>query len=128
NGSGVKGAAGTTKTALVAGGFTDGGATGDADRSDYQQTEVRYVPGALGKAQVVASWLGGAGKLVPLSGPAGNAQVVVVIGRDFHSVARPGSHPVSPTTTSSTVPPNPGSTPGVTAPPTEAGRPPVGCG
>lgn len=129
NGSGVKGAAGSTKTALVAGGFTDGGVAGDADRSDYQQTEVRYVPGALAKAQVVASWLGGvAVKFVPLSGPAGNAQVVVVVGRDFHSVAAPGGHPVIPTTTSSTVAANPGSTPGLTVPHSEAGRPPVGCG
>ena len=129
NGSGVKGVALTTHTALAGAGFADGGPIGDADKSDYSLTEVRYVPGALAKAQVVASYLGGVGKLVALSGPAANAQVVVVIGRDFDGVVVPGSHPTpSSTTTSSTIAPNPGSTPGLTVPATEKGRPQVGCG
>jgi len=129
NGSGVKGVAGSTKAALVAAGFTDGGPIGDADRSDYPQTEVRYVPGALGKAQVVAAYLDGAGQLVALPSATGTAAVTVVIGRDFQQVVKPGTHPtVSSSSTSSTVAPNPGSAPGVTAPKTEAGRPAVGCG
>jgi LCP family protein required for cell wall assembly len=128
NGSGVKGVAGATKTALVAAGFKDGGPIGDADRSDYPQTEVRYGPGDLGKAQVVASYLGGVGQLVALSSTSGSAPITVVLGRDFVSVAAPGSHPSVSSTTSSTVAPNPGHTPGVTAPVTEAGRPVVGCG
>jgi len=129
NGSGVKGVAGATKAALAAAGFADGGPVGDADRSDYPQTEVRYVPGAQGKALVVASYLGGVGQLVALPTATGGAPVEVVIGRDFRSVVRPGSHPtVAPTTTSSTVAPNPGSTPGITVPAPEKGRPQVGCG
>ena len=129
NGSGVKGIAGTTKAALVAAGFADGGSVGDADRSDYAQTEVRYARGALGKAEVVASYLGGVGRLVALPSASGSAAVVVVLGRDFQSVVRPGSQSTaSSTTTSSTIAPNPGSTPGITVPPTEKGRPPVGCG
>jgi LCP family protein required for cell wall assembly len=128
NGSGVRGVAGTTKTALTAAGFADGGPIGDADRSDYSQTEVRYVPGALGKAEVVASYLGGVGKLVALAGVSGSASVVVVLGRDFQSVVKPGSRSSASSSTSSTVPPNPGKTPGITAPVTEKGRPPVGCG
>jgi hypothetical protein len=110
NGSGVKGVALTTKTALAGAGFTDGGPIGDADRSDYSQTEIRYAPGALDKALVVASYLGGVGRPVALSSASGSAQVVVVIGRDFQGA------------------PNPGSTPGITAPATEKGRPQVGCG
>jgi LCP family protein required for cell wall assembly len=128
NGSGKKGVAAATKAALVTDGFADGGVSGDADRTSYELTEVRYVPGALGKAEVVASYLGGVGKLVALPGSAGTAAVVVVVGHDFQSVAKPGSHPVVATTTSSTLAANPGSTPGVTPPTTVAGRPAVGCG
>ncbi|HEX4491171.1 MAG TPA: LCP family protein [Acidimicrobiia bacterium] len=130
NGSGVKGIAGATKTALTGFGFADGGAAGDADRSDYAQTEVRYVPGALGKAQVVASYLG-VGKLVALpSASSASAQVLVVLGRDFNiqAVSKPGSHPTVVSSTSSTLPANPGSTPGLTTPTTVAGKPQVGCG
>jgi LCP family protein required for cell wall assembly len=126
NGSGVKGIAGATKTAFTSFGFANGGPVGDADRTDYPQTEVRYVPGALAKAEVVASYLGGVGQLVALPS-AGGAQIVVVVGRDFQAVVKPGTHPVVSTTTSSTLPPNPGSTPGVTTPATP-GRPQVGCG
>jgi LCP family protein required for cell wall assembly len=126
NGSGVKGVAGSTKTALVTAGFADGGPVGDADRHDYAQTQVRYVPGALGKAQVVASYLGGVGQLVALSGRAGAAAVVVVVGQDFQAVVAPGSKPTA-TTTSSTVAANPGSTPGVTVPANNGGAQ-VGCG
>jgi LCP family protein required for cell wall assembly len=126
NGSGVKGIAATTQTALSGFGFANGGAVGDADRHDYAQTQVRYVPGALGKAQVVASYLGGVGQLVALSGSAGSAAVVVVVGQDFQSVVKPGTKPTA-TTTSSTVAANPGSTPGVTPPATTGGAQ-VGCG
>ena len=128
NGSGVKGVAASSKAALTAAGFADGGPIGDADRSDYALTLVRYVPGAEDKARVVASYLDGVGQLVALPSATGNAQVVVVLGRDFQDIVRPGSKSNVSTTTSSTVPPNPGSTPGVTVPLPERGRPVVGCG
>jgi hypothetical protein len=129
NGSGVKGIASSTKTALLANGFTDGGVVGDADRSDYAATQIRYVPGALAKAEVVASYLGGVGQLVALPAASGTAAVVVVVGRDFVAVTKPGSHSTVATTTSSTLPANPGTlAPGVTAPASTDGRPPVGCG
>jgi len=128
NGSGVKHIAGTTQTTLVADGFVAGAPASDADRTNYSQTEVRYAPGAIGKAQVVASYLGGVGQLVALPAATGNAQVIVVLGRDFQQVVTPGSHPTVSSTTSSTLPPNPGSTPGVTVPKTVDGRPQVGCG
>jgi LCP family protein required for cell wall assembly len=127
NGSGVKGIAGSTKTALVTDGFADGGPVGDADRHDYAQTQVRYVPGALGKAEVVASYLGGVGQLVALPGSAGAAAVVVVVGQDFQAVVKPGTKSTV-TATSSTLPANPGTTPGVTVPATPNGSARVGCG
>jgi hypothetical protein len=121
--------AGTTKTALINAGFVDGGPVGDADRSTYDQTEVRYLPGSEDKARVVASYLDGVGKLVALPAGSTGAAVMLVIGRDFDGVVVPGSTPAtSSTTTSSTVAPNPGSTPGITIPATEKGRPQVGCG
>jgi LCP family protein required for cell wall assembly len=126
NGSGIRGVAAASKTALLAAGFADGGPIADADRSDYPKTLVRYVPGALGKAEVVASYLGGVGQLVALPSATGSAAVVVVIGRDFQTVVRPGSHPTVSSTTSSTLPPNPGSTPGVTIP-KSGGLQQVGC-
>jgi LCP family protein required for cell wall assembly len=126
NGSGVKGIASSTKTALTTAGFADGGPVGDADRSDYAETQVRYIPGALGKAEVVASYLGGVGQLVALPAVTGHAAVVVVVGQDFQAVTAPGSKPTT-APTSSTLPANPGSTPGVTVPPTNGGAQ-VGCG
>jgi LCP family protein required for cell wall assembly len=127
NGSGVKGAAGRAATALLAKGFASGGAASDADRSDYATTEVRYAPGAADKARVVAAYLGGVGTIVPLQSAQASADVVVVLGRDFVAVAAPGSRPRS-TTTVTTAPVNPGTTPGITVPKAEAGRPAVGCG
>ena len=127
NGSGVKGVAGSTSTALTGFGFASGGAPGDADRHDYAQTQVRYVPGALGKAEVVQSYLGGVGQLVALPAASGSAAVVVVVGQDFQAVVKPGTKAAA-TTTSSTVAANPGSTPGVTVPATPNGQAQVGCG
>jgi hypothetical protein len=127
NGSGVKGAAGRAETALLTAGFANGGSVGDADRSDYARTEVRYVPGAADKARVVAAYLGGVGALKPIPSSQANAEVVVVLGRDFVGVAAPGS--TKPTSTAPTsAPPNPGTTPGVTARATKLGLPAVGCG
>ncbi len=127
NGSGVKGVAGTTATALTAHGFASGGAAADADRHTYTTTEVRYAPGAQDKARVVMAYLGGAGTLVALASAPAGADVVVVVGHDFSAVSAPGA----PTTTAaptSTASPNPGSTPGVTVPKTADGLPLVGCG
>lgn len=126
NGSGVNGIAGTTQSALLAHGFASGGAPGDADRHSYDATEVRYAPGDLDKARVVASYLGGAGKLVVVPGAADRSPIVVVVDRDFQAVAPPVSHPA--TTTTTIQPANPGTTPGVTVPRSEPGMPLVGCG
>jgi LytR cell envelope-related transcriptional attenuator len=142
NGSAMKGVAASATSALRSAGFANGGAAGDADQSDYQYTQVRYAPGNIDEARIVASYLGGVGLLTRIAST-GTADVVVVLGHDFTAVVAPGSHatksPASSTaapstgsvsaSTSSTTPlPNPGSTPGITLPATAAGKPLVGCG
>ena len=95
-------------------------------------TEVRYGTGdrARTKAEVVAAHLGGVGRLIPDDTILDDV-VVVALGADFTHVGT-GSAPTTsvthPSLSSSTLPPNPGHTTGVTVPPTEAGRPLVGCG
>ncbi|MCU1428899.1 MAG: transcriptional attenuator, LytR family [Actinomycetia bacterium] len=129
NGSGVQGAAKSTMDALQISGFHRVDPQANADRSDYQATEVRYVRGALHKAQLVAAYLG-AGKLVAGKSVAG-ADVTVVLGADFKRVTVPTTlPPTSPPTTvtangSSTTTTgqaaNPGRTPGAKT------QPVVGC-
>jgi LCP family protein required for cell wall assembly len=138
NGSAVNGIAASASSALRSAGFAPGGAAGDADQSDYKYTLVRYTAVNIEKAKVVASYLGGVGLLTKVAST-GTADVVVVLGHDFHAVVAPGAHAAKSATatakgstsasTSTTTPlPNPGTTPGVTLPVTAAGRPLVGCG
>jgi LCP family protein required for cell wall assembly len=96
NGGGVKGQAKTTLDALAFAGFRPVTPAENADRSDYSNTEVRYVKGALHKAQLVAAYLG-LGKLVVAKTVKG-VDVTVVIGEDFKRVAAP-STTAAPTTT-----------------------------
>jgi hypothetical protein len=123
NGSGVSGQAKTTLDALAAAAFVRVDPPANADRTDYQTTEVRYGPGGFKKAQLVAAYLG-VGKLRGTKNVAG-ADVTVVIGRDFKQVTAPTTTPPTTTTikpTATTGPPaNPGQTPGV------APQPIVGC-
>jgi LCP family protein required for cell wall assembly len=128
NGSAVKGVASTAAEALHAAGFASGGAAADADQPDYRYTQVRYTPGNLDKAAVVASYLGGVGLLTKIAPTATNADVVVVLGHDFVAVTAPGSKPRAGTASATTVAPNPGTTPGLRVPAADAGRPAVGCG
>jgi LCP family protein required for cell wall assembly len=125
NGSGVSGQAKSTLGALAAVGFKRVDPPGNADRSDYESTEVHYVRGAQHKAQLVAAYLG-VGKLVAGKSVAG-ADVTVVLGNDFRRVSTPTTT-TSSTTTTTAKPPvtsgpkaNPGQTPGA------APQPVVGC-
>jgi LCP family protein required for cell wall assembly len=124
NGSGVTGAAGVTKDALVALGFASGGA-GNASQSDLATTEVHASGSDLEAGRLVAAYLGGIPVVSDSSVSA--ASVVVVVGRDRPDVHDPHTVGATSSSTSSTVAPNPGSTPGVTVPLTERGRPLVGC-
>jgi LCP family protein required for cell wall assembly len=107
NGSGYAGTAGRALDAFVSDGFVRGPAAADADRFDYDVTEVRYGPGAQTKAELALAYLGGAGKLVPLAAAPTGADVLVVIGGDFSQVTAPttsttgasGAHAGGTTTT-----------------------------
>jgi hypothetical protein len=99
NGSGRTGLGARAGDALRSLGFSVVGTATNADRSDYAVTEVRYASGSTPEAQLLLSELGGAGKIVTLSGsaPAG-ANIVLVLGRDYNGLTRPTSKP-SPTAT-----------------------------
>ena len=68
-----------------------GAPAANADRDDYDVTEVRYGPADKTKAQLVLAYLGGAGKLVSLDSTPAGADVVVVLGRDFRQVTAPAT-------------------------------------
>ena len=116
NGSTVTGAAGKARADLGTDGFTLGSPAADADRSDYDVTEVRYAPGAKTKGQLVLAYLGGAGKLVSLDSAPTGADVELVLGGDFSDVTAPvtstSGAPTSQgtvgTTTTTGPPANPG--------------------
>jgi LCP family protein required for cell wall assembly len=115
NGSDVAGAAGKARDNLGADGFALGAPAANADRSNYDVTEVRYGPGAKTKAQLVLAYLGGAGKLVALDSAPSGADVVLVLGADFHGVT-------APVTSTSGAPATKG-TPGTTGTTTTTGPP-----
>jgi LCP family protein required for cell wall assembly len=125
NGSGVSQQAKTTLDALSAVGFERVDPPANADRSDYETTEVRYARGAQHKAQLVAAYLG-VGKLVAGKSAAG-ADVTVVLGNDFQRVSAPTTSTSSTTTTTGkpTVTSGPKANPGQT--PGAAPQPVVGC-
>jgi polyisoprenyl-teichoic acid--peptidoglycan teichoic acid transferase len=116
NGSGVSGAAGKARGDLGRDGFALAGPAANADRSDYNVTEVRYGPGAKSKAELVLAYLSGAGKVVALGTRPSGADVIVVLGSDFQQVTAPSTSTTAapkatggPSTTTSTIAPaNPG--------------------
>jgi len=116
NGSGRTGAGSAMASALQRAGFKVAGPAANADRNDYNETQVLYGPGADNKAKLVRAYLGGTGKLVALSGgsPPG-FDVAVVIGRDQPRVSTPSTQPptTSPATPAATAP---GATTGSTLP------------
>ena len=80
---------------------------------DPGTTEIRYSGSDDGPARLVAAYLRGAGKLVPVQANEGGADVVVVLGEDFSEVAAPATTtPTSATggtgaTTPTSTPPAP---------------------
>jgi len=125
NGSGRQGMGSATLAALHRVGFAVLGQAANADRSDYAVTEVRYASGAQNKARFVLAYLGGAGKVVPLQGAAaeGDADVVLVVGRDFAGVAAPAHRAPSSVTTA----PRSGTPAPTSATAPADALPPVGC-
>jgi LCP family protein required for cell wall assembly len=119
NGSGTPGAAGKARDDLGNDGFKLGNPAANADRSNYDVTEVRYGPGDKTKGELVLAYLGGAGKLVSLDASPAGADVELVLGADFSQVTAPptstsgaptshGTPATSGTTTTTGPPANPG--------------------
>lgn len=120
NGSGTAGVAREAFDALGLVGFEMVGAPADAESFDHDTTEVRHEEGRTEEAYLVLLALGGRGELVEVDGT-GDAEVEVVLGRDYEGVAGPpgagspaggGTGAASPdagsgssTSTSTTVPP-----------------------
>ena len=103
DGSGVKGRAESVAAAFRAHGFKIGG-VGDATRSDFAKTQVRYGSGDVAKGFTVAFYVG-TGNYVegPTTARLGNktlkGDVLVVLGRDFPQLPGGLERPVPSTTT-----------------------------
>lgn len=98
NGSGVDGAASTALDKLQDEGFNP---AGTGNNPNLLVTEVRYLPSAKGKAELVKSYLGGVGKLVQ-SPDLIDADVVLVIGADFRGITVPDGDAPPPTEATTT--------------------------
>jgi len=95
NGSGQGGIASRVGADLQQQGFVTVG-VGNSPRSNV--TEVHYRPGSLDKARVLQSYLGGTGRLVEDKGVV-EADVSLVLGRDFKAVTPPPGVTAPQTTT-----------------------------
>jgi LCP family protein required for cell wall assembly len=138
NGSGVAGRGEEVLDDLVAHGFVSAGPAKDANRSDYPLTQVRWASGAALKAVTAASALGTDNAVEARAGEVTNADVVVIVGRDWEGLVAPVKQPpdptattsstaaAAPTTTTTTTPPSPDATATVPVDPTTGG-PLVGC-
>lgn len=120
NGSGVSGEAGQTSSELQQQGFATSG-IGNNPGGNVASTEIRYRPGSEDKARVVQRYVGGVGRLVKDSAIV-EADVVLVLGRDFSGVTPPLGAPTAssgstPETSASTpAAPNGNGNPGEAAP------------
>lgn len=114
DGSGVSGRAASVNAEFVAHGFRSGG-YGDASRSDYATTQVRYAPGQAKKGFTAALYLGttnaveASNATVDLGSKKLHGDVIVVLGRDYPKLSGPLSQPV-PSTTATTATTAPAST------------------
>jgi polyisoprenyl-teichoic acid--peptidoglycan teichoic acid transferase len=92
NGSGQSGLAAKTQGELINEGFAT---TGVGNKPSVRRTEVRYRPGAKDKATVVQSYLGGVGKLIE-DDAVTEADVDLVLGKDFRAVTAPAGAAPAP--------------------------------
>jgi LCP family protein required for cell wall assembly len=103
NGSGQSGSANRARAALQQQGFVGVG-IGNSPRTSV--TEVHYRPGSLDKARVVQTYLGGVGRLVE-DKTVVEADVSLVLGRDFKAVTPPANAgAAAPDTTAAPAPPS----------------------
>ncbi len=98
NGNGGDGAASKAAFSLRNVGFAVTG-SGDADSFTYDETVIRYAPGALPKAQLVQSYLASGGALEEDEN-LGTADIALVLGADYTGVRpNPAGPDASPATT-----------------------------
>jgi len=102
NGSGVNGAAGETAAALGDPGFQNGG-TGNNPEGNVRTTEIRYRPGSESKAKVVQSALTAGGKLIADDSII-EADVLLVLGKDFQGVTAAADAAPAETTATTAAP------------------------
>ena len=101
NGTGVPGQAGQVSEILTQVGFNNAGA-GDAERSDFERTTIRYAPGKEAQADLLRRHLQ-SGAVLEEVPAVNNADVVLITGRDLTAVTEVAAPPDGngPTTTSS---------------------------
>jgi hypothetical protein len=102
NGSGESGVAAKTQDALQREGFVT---VGVGNKPTVRATEVRFRPGSEDKAAVVQRYLGGVGKPVEDSTIV-EADVEIVLGKDFKAVAAPAGAGPATTPAPSPAPPS----------------------
>jgi hypothetical protein len=89
NGSGVQGAAGRAADEFAAAGFRSAGPPADADRDDYDKTQIRYAPGKALAGYTVAFALGTNNQVEAASTKdALDADVLVIVGKDYLELKR----------------------------------------
>ena len=118
NGSGVDGAAAQTSAELKQIGFQTAG-IGNNPAGNIATTQIRYRPGSEDKAKVVQRSVDGVGRLVE-DGAIVEADVTLVLGRDFTGVTPPEGVTAEPPGSASA--PSPGGGP---APPAGDGQEPA---
>ena len=101
NGTGTSGQATEVADGLASLGFDTSPGTGDAERFDFAETVIRYMPGQEATAQFVASQLEAGARLEQVPDTYA-ADVVVVSGFDYAGVKTT----LVPPTTATTVPPS----------------------
>jgi LCP family protein required for cell wall assembly len=94
NASGIDGAAGETIAALQRYSFAPAG-VGDTKR--LSETEIHYRPGNEDKAKLVARYLGGVGEVIA-DDSISDADVVVMLAKDFQGVTAPAGTKTTGTT------------------------------
>jgi LCP family protein required for cell wall assembly len=131
NGSGRSGVASAALEALRGAGFAVQPPATNADRSDYETTEVQYAQDtedSEDKARLVLAYLGGAGKVRGVESIATGDDVTLVIGRDFTEVTPPARATPKSSSGGSAAPTAPSGGGAATTPTTARGSLPiVGC-
>jgi LCP family protein required for cell wall assembly len=104
NGTGTSGQAGSVARSLAGVGFVVTG-TGDAESFAQPRTTVRYTAGNEAAADLVARWVDGGADLQQVD-QVSDAQVALVVGRDWHGLRAQASPPTKeiPTTTTTVAP------------------------